>query len=201
MYLNVGVYQLMGRRLPYWGSFGQKMLPHKNVLTAVGAQPQLYVSGADHTESFRVPERVLGGAARPAGFQRGSSGGSRGLLRSASAQAVLFLLRLLPDSLPPPTPDSQPRSLPEPTPSFGREAPPPAPFPQPQSLFATKGSEELAAKREGAGAGAGARGEAGRPAGGHGAEEQSTGILPGPGQAAMLRIAPAEEGAGPGGRR
>lgn len=97
----------------------------------------------------------------------------------------------------PRNPDSQPCARPEPTPSFGREAPPPTPFPQPQSLFATKGSAERAAKREGAGAGAGARGKAG----GHGAEEQSPGILPGPGRAAMLRIAPAEEGAGPGGRR
>lgn len=188
----------MGRRLPCPSSFGRRC----------------YRAEASEPQSVRIPGcmsaqlTTLRGFVRWSksleeqlgdGLQKGSSGGP---LRSACAQALLFLLRLLPDSLPtPPNPDSQPRTRPEPTPSFGREAPPPAPFPLPQSLFATKGSAERAAKREGAGAGAGARGEAGRPAGGHRAEEQSTGILPGPGRAAMLRIAPAEEGAGPGGRR
>lgn len=79
-------------------------------------------------------------------------GGSAGALRVASVcmRSVLFLFRLLPGSLPS-TPDSQPSARGEPTPSFGFQAPPPAPFPLPQSLFATKGSKKLAAKREGTG--------------------------------------------------
>lgn len=102
------------------------------------------------------------GAARPAGLPRDVSGGPEGRL------SMQVLQQAFSSSAPPRFPPTTrfPGSLtPGAHPLFWARGPAPRPFPVPQSLFATKGCQERAAKGEGVGAGAGGRGEADRPLG------------------------------------
>lgn len=148
-----------------------------------------------------VLQRVLGGwgSALPAELPRGSSGGS---LQSACAQAVLFVLPLLPDSFPSPSlPIPRLERAGSPPPLLGARPRPPPPFLRHKVYLQQKGARsrqprgrkrEPERQREGR--------QAGRLAGGHRAEERSAGIQPVSGRAAMLRVAPGEAGARPGSR-
>lgn len=173
VYLRIGVCGRVGPRLPCW-SLGRRCFRAK------AAGPQWVRRPGSVSAELTTLGARLG--------RSESSGGSSGPEGRSSS-----LLWLLPVPSPP-TPDSQPFARGEPTPSLGLEAPPPAPFPPPQSLFATKGSEDRAAKREGTGAGAGARGEGGRQAGRLAGAERRKGS--GPGWAS--RDAPGRPGRGGG---
>lgn len=87
-----------------------------------------YTPAESTTLRVCVLQRVLGGwgSALPAELPRGSSGGS---LQSACAQAVLFLLPLLPDSLPSPSlPIPRLERAGSPPPLLGARPRPPPPF-------------------------------------------------------------------------